>query len=119
MDQLTRQMIDEAYALDDEAREYCERSPGVEKRYSGGLIYKVKHDALPVRPVVPAPQSEVTEEFVVNFVECATEIIGDETHRLVGEETAKLRAEIAELRCEIEVLRATNVKPLRTTKDAA
>jgi hypothetical protein len=117
MDLHTRQLLDEAIALDDQARvEYaCWEAKWAEREQVQAqtqLVYKVYEPKVAAAPMVDA----VDKAWVKAQLDIVAAVIGEETLK----EDAKLRAEIktlkaevAALKSEVELLKQKNVTPMR------
>ena len=123
MDAELRRMINEACALDDEARQCCGYSPPdkVEKRHSRELVYKTKDDALQLAHAPEEDQAVDPVRALGEEVGLLAEDIGAVTGML-RKQVRELSVEIGSLRAELTLLRAQmngTVTPLKADRDAA
>src|SRR5262245_46766153 len=111
MDLHTRQLLDEAIALDDKTRAECEcweakRAEREQARARTQLVYKVHEPKIAAQR--QRTTSMVDREWVHNQLHALAGIIGEETGKIDAKllaEIKTLKAEVAALKSEIEVLR--------------
>jgi hypothetical protein len=109
MDLHTRQLLDEAIALDDQARleHACwEAKQAERKRAQAQLVYKVHEPKVAAQQQGTAPMVDAVDAaWVQTRLENFAGVIGAEVGKTQTEIVRKLREEIAGLRAEIDHLR--------------
>src|SRR5262245_50385933 len=105
MDLQTRQLLDEAIALDDKARaDYAcweAKQAERERAQQAPLVYKVYEPKVAAQPIVDAVDKAELQRRLENFAA----LIGEEVGKTQTEIVRKLREEIANLRADVESLR--------------
>ena len=92
----------EAFALDDASRDEAS-APLVLRRSPGGLVYKTNWNA---RQFAESDDA-VSREDVLQMINDATDIIAEETSKMIDDRLAPLRAELERLRAIIEAKNIT------------
>jgi len=114
MSWIVSEQIAHAIAQDDEGRAYCEAPAPLLHRSQDDrdLIYKTK-----MNDAAEAESDAVTREDVWQMIEDATQIIGEETHKLTDElGDAELTKEVDRLRSLVD---SGNVTPIARGRDGA
>jgi hypothetical protein len=120
MDLHTRQLLDEAIALDDKARaefEAWEAKRAADREQAqprSQLVYKTYEPKVAAQQQATTPAVDVADKaWVRGRLEAFASIMGEEVARTQNEVVRKLRDEIAGLRADVESLRQQQ----KTSKD--